>query len=163
MLHARRLSGQRLRCHGSLRLDTMMRAERGLVMIDFEGDPGRPTSERRLKRSPIRDVASMIHSIGDVALTRVGEPDEGGAPRPRGSATLDAWSTLWHRSVAAAFLGGYREAAGAAEFLPATDEEWTVLLDAFLIERGLAALWSNLAADPDRAPATLHGLAEMLG
>ena len=162
-LQTRRLGGLRIRGHGALRLDTVMRSERGLVMIDFEGDTTRPASERRLKRSPLSDLASMIRSIHDVALGRLRISDVGGALRPEDADALDLWSGSWYRWVAASFLRGYRETAGAAEFLPATADDWSCLLDAFLIQRGLEALWQDLQNNPSRATSTLRGLAETLG
>ena len=36
---------------------------RDFVIVDFEGEPGRPVSDRRIKSSPLKDVASMIRSL----------------------------------------------------------------------------------------------------
>jgi maltose alpha-D-glucosyltransferase/alpha-amylase len=163
MLQHRRLSGFRIRCHGRLRLDTVMRSERGLVMIDFEGDKTRPASERRLKRSPLNDLASMIRAFHELALGRLRESDIGGALRPEDATVLDVWAGHWYMWITAAFLRGYREATDDAPFLPRTTEEWACLLDAFLLQRGLDALLTDLATDPSRAPATIRGLVEILG
>ncbi len=163
LLQRQRLTGMRIRCHGALRLDTVMRSGRGLVMIDFEGDTSRPASERRLKRSALRDLASMIGSIQDIALGRLRESDVGGALRPEDAAALDVWAGNWYLWVAASFLRGYRETTGEADYLPRTPDEWSCLLDAFLLQRGLEALWADLQTDLSRAASSIRGLVELLG
>jgi maltose alpha-D-glucosyltransferase/alpha-amylase len=163
MLVHRKFSGCRIRIHGDLRLSQVMHSERGLVMIDFEGDASRPAGERRLKRSALRDVAAMIRSFHDVALGRMRESDVGGSLRPEDAAGLDVWARQWFLWVGAAFLRGYRETTGAAAFLPANEDEWACLLDAFLIQRLLEDLDADLHDDHARVASTLRGLLELLG
>ena len=163
MLVHKKFSGCRIRIHGDLRLSQVMHGERGLVMIDFEGDTSRPAGERRLKRSPLRDVAAMIRSFHDVSLGRLRESDVGGSLRSEDAETLDVWARQWYLWVAAAFLRGYRETMGDAAFLPADQDEWACLLDAFLIQRLLEDLYSDLHDDPGRVASSLRGLLELLG
>jgi maltose alpha-D-glucosyltransferase/alpha-amylase len=163
LLQRQRLSGSRIRCHGALRLDNVLRSKRGLVMIDFEGDTSRPASERRIKRSPLRDVASMVGSLHDIALGRLRESDVGGSLRPEDAAALNVWGRNWYLWVASSFLRGYRETTGTPEFLPARLEEWSCLLDAFRLARDLQKLWDDLHEDPSRAASTVRGLVELLG
>ena len=158
-----KFGGSRIRIHGDLGLGKVMGGDRGLVMIDFEGDTSRPASERRLKRSPLYDVAAMVRSFHDVALGRLREADVGGSLRPEDAEALDVWARHWYLWVSAAFLRGYRETTGDAAFLPADDEEWACLLDTFLIRRILEDLYADLRDNPDRIASSLRALRELLG
>jgi maltose alpha-D-glucosyltransferase/alpha-amylase len=162
LLLTTKLSGQRIRVHGALRLAEVMHAERGLVMIDFEGDTSRPAGERRFKRSPIRDLAAMLRSFHGLALARLREADLGQSLRAEDMAALDVWSRQWYLWVGAAFLRGYEEAAGKAPFLPAR-HEWACLLDAFSIQGALEELYEALRHEPHNVAGSLRGLLELLG
>src|SRR5262249_59001608 len=57
------MGGQRIRCQGDYHLGELLHTGTGFVVTDFEGDPGRSIGERRVKRPPLRDVASMVRSF----------------------------------------------------------------------------------------------------
>jgi predicted trehalose synthase len=63
------------RIHGDLHVGQFLRADDRLVIVDFEGQPGKSADERRRPDTPLRDVASLSRSLdhcGRYAIKRQG-------------------------------------------------------------------------------------------
>ncbi|GHB40592.1 hypothetical protein GCM10010377_34490 [Streptomyces viridiviolaceus] len=82
------------RIHGDLHLGQVLRAGRDWFVIDFEGEPSRPLTERRSAHSPVRDIAGMLRSFDYAARQR----------RP--------WRPEWARRCREAYCAGYAARAG---------------------------------------------------
>jgi maltose alpha-D-glucosyltransferase/alpha-amylase len=154
----RKITAQRLRCHGDYHLAQVLYTGKDFVLIGLEGQIHRPISERRLKRSPLRDVASMLRSFHYAALSAL----EGSGFRPEDVEALRPSVPFWHRWVSVAFLKGYLTAAAAGSFLPRDRAELAVLLDFYLLKRAINELRYELTLHPQQAKIPLQGLAQML-
>jgi maltose alpha-D-glucosyltransferase/alpha-amylase len=159
-----KLSGMRIRCHGDYHLGQLLFTGKDFVIIDFEGEPARTLSERRIKRPALRDVAGMLRSFHYAIHTaargldaRGFVPEAEDAPAP-----LAARLELWRRWVCAAFLRGYLTAASGAPFLP-RPEDVQVLLDVSLLEKAVYELRYELNSRPDWVLIPLLGILELLG
>src|SRR5215469_7954752 len=82
--------------------------------LDFEGDPGRPLSERRIKRSPLQDVAGMVDSFYTVSHGALFGETPGLILKPGNSTATAAWARYWSGAVGRAFLESYLLTQGVA-------------------------------------------------
>jgi maltose alpha-D-glucosyltransferase/alpha-amylase len=57
------IGAQRIRIHGDLNLTQVLDTGKDFCFVDFEGNPGIHLSERRIKRSSLRDVAQMLLGV----------------------------------------------------------------------------------------------------
>ena len=157
-----RLDAQRIRVHGDLHLGHVLDTGSDVVFLDFEGDTGRPLSERRLKRPALVDLASLVRSIHFAAHWPAVSRELLGAGSDRPSPRA-AWSTFWFQWMSAACVRGYRTATEGAAFLPADDEAWSILFESLLVARACDALGSRLGPRADWLGLPLAGLDELLG
>lgn len=56
------------RCHGDLHVGQFVDGPDGLVVVDFEGEPGRSLEARRRFGSPLRDLACLLLSLDHIAV-----------------------------------------------------------------------------------------------
>ncbi|HEV7515003.1 MAG TPA: putative maltokinase, partial [Thermoanaerobaculia bacterium] len=160
-----KISGVRIRIHGDYHLGQVLYTGRDFVILDFEGEPARPLSERRLTRSPLRDVAGMLRSFHCAAHAAFLAEAERGVVQGPALQALSGWLHFWERSAAAAFLGAYlaRSRAGSALYLPPTRPELSLLLDVFLLEKAVHELGTELNHRPDWVGVPLAGILQVLG
>ncbi len=157
-----RITGTRIRCHGDYHLGQVLHTGRDFVIIDFEGEPARSIGERRIKRSPLADVAGMLRSFHYAAHAALIALETSGVYGPDASAGLEPWARLWHAWSSAAFLGAYLETASADRFLPHTRPEISALLDIYLLEKAIYEMGYELNNRPAWLRIPFEGLFQLM-
>jgi maltose alpha-D-glucosyltransferase / alpha-amylase len=147
------------RYHGDYHLGQVLVVENDVVITDFEGEPMRPLRERRLKHSPLRDVAGMLRSFNYAAYSGLREvtTDWSGDP-----ATIEPHALAWEREVRDSFLQGYREAVTGSAAWPEESAHADRLIRLFTFEKALYELRYELDNRPTWADIPLRGLLILL-
>jgi maltose alpha-D-glucosyltransferase / alpha-amylase len=163
-LVGRGIGGLRTRIHGDLHLREVLVTDDDFVLIDFEGHPWLPIGERKIKRSPLRDVASMIRSFHHAALLAIHNRLEATCA-DRQDEQYSRWETaalFWHQHVASSLLEGYLDGAGSSPFIPQDRAALTTLLDALRLDKALQQLESELQSHAPTVGLTLRSLLALL-
>ncbi|MEO7111822.1 MAG: phosphotransferase, partial [Polyangiaceae bacterium] len=132
-----KMATQRIRVHGDLHLGNALFNGKNFVLTGFDGRGERTLSERKRKRSPLRDLAGMVRSF-DFAATKV--LLDSSRVRESDFETAAPWASEWATWASAAFLRAYFAKAVPAPFIPADLKEASILFDAFVLERALYQL-----------------------
>lgn len=147
--------GSRIRIHGDLLLENVLRSGHDVLLTDFDGDVRLPLGERRIKRSPLRDVASLLLSTAVAArrglALRVSHA-------PSEAEFLSGWLVRWLEAVCENCLAAYQEAADEADFLPPDDTARRVLLYVFVLEQGLRSILRALEDGRREVPLLLAAM-----
>jgi maltokinase len=101
------------RIHGDLHLGQELRTPRGWLVIDFEGEPSRPLSDRVRPDSPLRDVAAMLRSFDYAAFHQLAEWEAGTGDTSSPPTHLQRRAQEWADRNRSAFCDGYAEIAGS--------------------------------------------------
>jgi maltose alpha-D-glucosyltransferase/alpha-amylase len=150
-----KLSTVRMRIHGDYRLDKIMVMDEKYRISDFEGMPSLPLSERRFKRSPLQDIASMVHSLNSTAHyallknVHIQEKDrEALLPQMR----------QWAQTMENVFVESYFTAMQGSGLTAPTLDETKKLLSVYILERGLDGLNNSLESGEQTLTIALHTL-----
>jgi maltose alpha-D-glucosyltransferase/alpha-amylase len=157
-----KITAMRIRCHGDYHLGQVLYTGKDFVIIDFEGEPARPLSERRIKRSPLRDVAGMLRSFNYAAYSALFSQRDSGLIRPEDLAFLESSAQFWRLWVSAAFLKAYLGEASKGNFIPRAKREVQALLDIYLLEKGVYELGYELNNRPEWIMIPIQGIRELI-
>ncbi len=163
-LHAlteHRLRCVRTRCHGDYHLGQVLFTGSDFVIIDFEGEPGRHLGERRIKRSPLQDVAGMLRSFQYASMVALrGRPPT--LLREEDLPLLQNAVREWNSWTPAAFLRAYLDAIGDAPVIPRSRESLSILLNALLLDKAFYEVRYELNNRPDWVAIPLEGIVRVL-
>jgi maltose alpha-D-glucosyltransferase/alpha-amylase len=146
---------KKIRIHGDYHLGQLLFTGKDYIILDFEGEPGRPIGERRLKRSALIDVAGMLRSFNYAAHH---ELLESRTVRPFDQPTLETYADLWSTRASQVFLKAYLDKAANASFIPKDEKDLRLLLRSFLILKALYELRYELNNRPKWVAIPLRGL-----
>ena len=158
-IHRRRINATKTRLHGDYHLGQVLNIGKDFVIIDFEGEPSRSLTDRKLKRSPLRDVAGMIRSFHYAAQTALAGS---GTLRAGDLPALNVWAELWTKVISREFLDAYLETARGASFIPEDPEDLKVMLEAYLFDKGVYEVGYELNSRPSWVGVPIRGLLQLL-
>ncbi|MCU0785232.1 MAG: maltose alpha-D-glucosyltransferase [Verrucomicrobia bacterium] len=162
VLYERRFSARRIRCHGDFHLGQLLYTGKDFVIIDFEGEPALPLSERRIKRSPLRDAAGMVRSFDYAAWAGLEEHVKRGSLETENLPKFVPWLRLWCRSVGSVYLRTYLNTMRQSDLLPRAEEELLAMLPAYLLNKAVYEVGYELVHRPAWLHIPLRGILEIL-
>jgi maltose alpha-D-glucosyltransferase/alpha-amylase len=151
----RRIAAMKCRIHGDFHLGQALFTGKDFIFIDFEGEPARTMSERRLKRSPVIDVAGMIRSFHYAAKVTLAHHGEN---HPADVAFLEPWLDMWYVYVSGAYLRAYLEHLGDSPLVPRDRRELGIMLRSFLMDKAVYEVGYELNNRPDWIGFPLRGI-----
>lgn len=140
-------AGKSIRTHGDYHLGQTLWAAGDWVILDFEGEPARSLTERRRRRSPLRDVAGMLRSFAYAAI----------AAGLRGTGVPDGWEERAREQ----FLAGYFETVDPS-LLPSGQAAIERLLAVYELEKAVYELRYELDHRPDWVGIPVAGILRLI-
>ena len=124
-IYDHKIEAVKIRPHGNYELEALLFKDGDFVITNFEGDPSFSLTERRLRKSPLTDLASMLRSFHMVAYSALWQNEPSGR-----------LAEHWYHHIGQIFLINYLDAVNGRDFIPKGDD-FKFLLDIYLIEKYL--------------------------
>lgn len=136
-IYKNKIDVDRIRIHGDFHLEQIQFTGKDFIFNNFDGEPFRPYSERRIKRSPIRDVAAMVRSFHYAAYGSLFLDNQ---IRKEDYGKLTPFVEQWYHYISNFFVKAYLDTVKGTTFIPREREEFRILLKSFLLEKAIYEL-----------------------
>ena len=150
----------KIRIHGDYHLGQVLFTGKDFVIIDFEGEPARPISERKIKRSVFRDISGMLRSFNYAAFNLLKQNQS--VFRNEECLALEPWGDLWSFYVGQHFLDTYFEKTRGSNIVPEEPNQREHLMRAYLMNKAVYELNYELNNRPEWAGIPLRGILKLL-
>ncbi len=150
-----KIEATKTRIHGDYHLGQVLFDGKDFFIIDFEGEPLLTISERRLKKTPFKDVAGMMRSLhyaayGQLLLNK--------NYRKEDLPMLESWALQWYHYVSQVYLTAYLDRAAGASFLPPDEVGQQTLLRTYMLEKAIYEVGYEMNARPEWLRIPLRGV-----
>lgn len=152
------IDASRIRIHGDYHLGQVLYTGNDFFILDFEGEPARSIDERRMKRSPVVDIAGMVRSFHYAAYHSLLKSR---SFTKKDVAVLEPWADLWYDYISEIFLKAYLETAKNALFIPKDKKNFDTMLNVFLLEKAVYELGYELNNRPEWACIPLKAIKQL--
>lgn len=155
LIYSKKFDVQKIRIHGDYHLGQTLFTGKDIIILDFEGEPSRSYSERRLKRNPLRDISGMLRSFHYAAYANL-FLDTG--TRKQDVQQLVPYAELWQHYMSHIFVRAYLDQVKGGELVPGEIADVKLLLETYLLEKAIYELNYELNNRPDWVIIPLRGI-----
>ena len=153
------LKSSRIRIHGDYHLGQVLFTGTDYLIIDFEGEPESSITDRKIKHSPLKDVAGMIRSFHYAVCAKLYFSMETQNTDP---ARLQKAADRWYKLITDAYLDAYMQTIGNITGIFGSKTELNFLLQLHLLEKSVYELGYELNGRPDWVRIPLKGIQQVL-
>jgi maltose alpha-D-glucosyltransferase/alpha-amylase len=154
-VYSRKIDVNKIRIHGDFHLGQVLFTGKDFLILDFEGEPSRSYSERRLKYSALRDVAGMIRSFHYAAFGSLFLDNQ---IRKEDITVLLPYVEQWYHYMSGFFIKSYMEKVGTSAIVPDNAADLETLLQTYLLQKAIYELNYELNNRPDWVIVPLRGI-----
>lgn len=158
-LLSQKLDSLRIRIHGDYHLGQVLNVHNDFIVIDFEGEPEASISDRKIKHSPLKDVAGMVRSYHYAVSSKVFNSVE---TEHVDTERLLKVTDRWYRLMKDTYLDGYMEAIGWPHPLFKDQNEINSLMLYYLLEKAVYELGYELSYRPGWVKIPLKGIVDVI-
>ena len=149
----------KIRVHGDYHLGQTLFTGKDILILDFEGEPARSYSERRLKKSALKDVAGMLRSFHYAAY---GSLFLNNNIRKEDIATLVPFAEQWQSYMARFYVHAYLDKVKDSPLVPENKEDLKILLETYILEKAIYELNYELNNRPDWVIIPIRGIKALM-
>jgi maltose alpha-D-glucosyltransferase/alpha-amylase len=155
------VSAKKIRIHGNYNLKQILFSGKDFVITNFEGQYATPISDRRLKRFPLRDIASLIWSLHTLVYNKLAAQN---VFESASGDKVEASAYQWWLAVSSIIFSNYLKIFDSRkeyQILPVEKDKLHYFMLVYLFEKVLTDLAFGLNLSAEWSIIKLKGLNQL--